>query len=246
MKTQFEEFEFESMSAKAPPVLAPLHPHVPLRVVPARAHGLRAKLVIVFRPASAEAEAVRSLRTQVQLRWFQKGPRLLAVTAPHARHGSTLLTANLAIAFAQAGQRTLLLDANLRRPRQRLLFGLQPALGLVDLLQGRGALKSAPTPIESLPNLWILGADEAPANPQGLLTHPSFMHLTESLQALYDVVLIDTPPVLEHADAQIVAALARGCLVVMRRAKTRVVELERMRDVLQTDGTTVVGATLYG
>lgn len=246
MKTHFEEFEFESMSAEAPPVLVPPHPHVPLRVVRAREHGLRARLVIVFRPDGAEAEAVRSLRTQLQLRWFQKGPRMLAVTAPHARHGCTLLTANLAIAFAQAGQRTLVLDANLRRPRQRLLFGLKPALGLVDLLRGRGALKSAPTPIESLPNLWVLGADAAPANPQGLLAQAGFAHLAESLQALYDVVLIDTPPVLEHADAQVVAALARGCLVVMRRGETRIAAVERMRDVLQTDGTTIVGATLCG
>lgn len=244
MKSQFEELE--PMSADGPPILAAAHPHVPLRVVGAREHGLKAKLVIVFRPDGPEAEAVRSARAQLQLRWFQKGARMLAVTEPHARQGSTLLTANLAIAFAQAGQRTLVLDANLRCPRQRLLFGLKPALGLVDLLQGRGSFKSAPTPLESLPNLWVLGADAPPANPQGLLAHASFMHLTESLQALYDVVLIDTPPVLEHADAQIVAALARGSLIVVRRGKTRVAEVERMRDLLQTDGTTVVGTMLYG
>ncbi len=236
----------ERMSAEAPQALVPPFAHAPLRVVRTGDLGLRARLVITSRPEGADAEAIRSLRSQLQLRWFQKGPRMLAVSAPHARYGCTLLTANLAIAFAQAGERTLLLDCNLRRPRQRLLFRLKPALGLVDLLQGRGALRSAPTPIESLPNLWVLGVDSAPANPQELLMHASFRHLTESIQALYDVVLIDTPPVLEHADAQIVAARARGCLIVTRRGKTRVAEVERMRDMLQTDGTTVVGAALCG
>jgi protein-tyrosine kinase len=236
----------ERMSADAPQALVPPFAHAPLRVVRTSDLGLRARLVITSRPEGADAEAIRSLRSQLQLRWFQKGSRMLAVTSPHARHGCTLLTANLAIAFAQAGERTLLLDCNLRRPRQRLLFRLKPAPGLVDLLQGRAALKSALTPIESLPNLSILGADSAPANPQELLMHASFTQLTESIEALYDVVLIDTPPVLEHADAQIVAARARGCLIVMRRGKTRVAEVERMRDTLQTDGTTVVGATLCG
>ncbi len=236
----------ERMSADAPQALVPPFAHAPLRVVRTSDLGLRARLVITSRPEGADAEAIRSLRSQLRLRWFQKGPRMLAVTSPHARHGCTLLTANLAIAFAQAGERTLVLDCNLRRPRQRLLFRLKPAPGLVDLLQGRGALKSAPTPIESLPNLAVLGADSAPANPQELLMHAGFRHLSESIQTLYDVVLIDTPPVLEHADAQIVAAGAKGCLIVMRRGKTRVAEVERMRDMLQTDGTTVVGATLCG
>jgi protein-tyrosine kinase len=195
-------------------------------------------------PFGEKAEALRELRTQLVLRWFTDRVSTLAVTGARKGDGASVLAANLAIVFSQLGERTALIDANFRRPAQSKLFGLNPADGLSGLLIGRSSVKDVFSPIPSFENLFVLCAGAVPPNPQELLSRVSFSYLMESAPANFDIVIVDTPPVLECADAQVVISKARGCLLSTRVNASRLADLERVKALIQPTGSSIVGAVL--
>lgn len=201
-------------------------------------------LVAAYEPFGTRAEALRGLRSQLAMRWFNEPGRMLAVVAPRAGSGCSTVAANLAVLFAQQGERTLVIDANLRAPAQQRLFGLQRREGLSDLLGGRGSLKNALCPVESFGHLSVLSAGADAPNPQELLTRLTFAYIMEAIPASFDVVIIDTPPTLEYADAQLIAARTTGCLLVTRRHDSRISDIERTRAQLESSGASLVGAVV--
>jgi len=209
--------------------------------------GLDSTLISAYKPFSPQAEALRELRSQLLLRWFDEDQRkTLAVTSPRKNSGCSQLAANLAIVFAQLGERTLLIDANFRSPLQQSLFGLGATPGLSGVLAGRAEVDEVLLGVEPFDNLTVMCAGALPPNPQELLSRVGFRYVVETAPAAYDVVIIDTPPILEFADAQIIAAAAGGCLMATRRHKTRladvslaVARMEPTRAVLL--GTAIVG-----
>jgi len=208
--------------------------------------GLDSTLVAAHQPFGAVAEALRELRSQLQLRWFNEKEHTLAICAPHKRSGCSHLAANLAISFAQLGERTLLIDANFRKPAQQSLFNATPAAGLSHLLIGRCGLDEALVPIAPFPDLKVLFAGTQPPNPQELLSRVTFRYLLETSSSNFDVVIIDTPPILEYSDAQIVAAASGGCLLAARRHKTRVADIERAREKFVPTRAAMLGTALVG
>ena len=158
------------------------------------------------------------VRTQLLIRWFNPaaGRRTLAIASPGAREGRSFIAANLAVSFSQLGQRTLLIDADFRSPRQQGIFNIADRFGLSSVLSGRADLSVA-APVAGLTGLAVLPAGPVPPNPLELLSRPSFAALLAKAQAEYDVVLIDTPPACEYADAQSVAFRAGDVLLVSRR-----------------------------
>jgi protein-tyrosine kinase len=186
-------------------------------------------LIAAHQPFSAAAEALRELRSQVLLRWSAEQRRSLAIISPRKRSGCSRLAANLAIVFAQLGERTLLIDANLRRPSQQALFGVPAGAGLSNLLAGRCELENVLKPVAPFDHLHVLCAGTQPPNPQELLGRMTFRYLLEAAPTHFDVVIVDTPPILEFADAQIVAASSGGCLMSARRHHTRLADMERAR-----------------
>jgi chain length determinant protein tyrosine kinase EpsG len=186
---------------------------------------LSAELFTMYQPFSLQAEALRALRTQLILRWFQDRSKALAVVSARGGDGCSTIAANLAVVFAQLGERTLLIDANLRRPRLHTLFSVKPDAGLSGVLAGRGYFQEVLKSVASLDNLSILCAGPTPPNPQELLSRVRFSYIMEAASAAYDVVIVDAPGVLEYADAQIIAARAGGCLIVTRRHHTRVADV---------------------
>lgn len=202
------------------------------------------RLVAAFQPFGVQAEALRVLRTQLMLRWFGERSRVLAIVSPRAEEESSLLVANLAIVFAQLGERTLLVDANCRNPVQHSLFGLKSGTGLSAILGGRSSHKDAPLPIQGFDNLSVLCAGTAAPNPQELLGRVSFAYLMETLPAAYDVVLVDTPPVLDYADAQVIAARAGGWLLVTRRHRTHARDVRQVKERLEPTGAVPLGAVI--
>jgi len=203
-------------------------------------------LVAAYRPFSATAEALRELRSQLQLRWFDDQRRPLAIVSPRRRSGCSRLAANLAIVFSQLGERTLLVDANFRRPSQQALFGVQQGLGLSDFLAGRCHLGDALTTIPPFEHLKLLCMGTQPPNPQELLGQGTFQYLLEIAPANFDVVIIDTPPILEFADAQIIAAAAGVCLLTARRHLTRLADVERARAKFEPARAVLVGTAILG
>lgn len=209
--------------------------------------GVSASVVAAYEPFSAAAEALRALRSQLMLRWFDAaaGRRTLAVVSAAAGEGRSWLVANLGVAFAQLGERTLLIDADLRRPTLHRLFGVDNRSGLSSLLLGR-ATPDAIRRVPGLRSLAVLPAGIVPPNPQELLGRPALAQLLQQYAASFDVVLIDTPPGDSCADGVVVAVRARGALMVARRHASRMAAVRRYAEQLGEAGAGLAGSVING
>jgi chain length determinant protein tyrosine kinase EpsG len=205
--------------------------------------GFSDELVAAYHPFSRKVEALRGLRSQLMTEWFSKGFKALAVVGANRGDGVSYLTANLAIVFSQLGQRTLLIDANLRHPRQNHVFALSQKQGLSDILVGRADL-SLITQIDAFNALSVLGAGTIPPNPQELLDSSAFTTLMLDVIGQYDVVLVDAPPASISADAQAVVARCGGALVVSRLNHTRLEDLDKVREQINLTLSKVVAAVV--
>jgi protein-tyrosine kinase len=202
---------------------------------------LSPELFMAHDPYSSRAEAIRSLRSELLLRHLDDRRKVIAIVSARDGEGCSAVAANLAIAFAQAGERTLLIDANLRAPRQADLFRVADGLGLSSLLSGRAPLKQAMSHAESVDNLSMLCAGPIAPNPQELLGRVAFNYVMETLPAGYDAVVVDTPPLLRYADAQIISAGAGSCVISTRANETRLNELSACKAKLVPLGVDIVG-----
>ncbi|MBT0962767.1 chain length determinant protein tyrosine kinase EpsG [Denitromonas iodatirespirans] len=206
---------------------------------------VHASVVAAYQPFSPQVEALRALRSQLMLRWFDTSAeqKTLAVTSPGRQEGRSWITANLGVVFSQLGERTLVIDADLRHPRQHLLFGVDNRAGLSAFLSGRGG----PDIIQRVPalrDLSVLPAGTVPPNPQELLARPVFAQLLGQLANEFDVILIDTPAGSLFADGQTIAVRASGALVVAQRNASRLSLLRSYTDMLRQASATVVGVVM--
>jgi protein-tyrosine kinase len=209
--------------------------------------GMGSELIAATDPNSAAVEHLRELRSQLMLRWFENDARqaALAVVSPGSGEGRSYITANLAVLFSQLGKRTLLIDADLRRPRQHKIFGLPGRVGLSSVLAGRAGW-DAVSEIKSLPGLWVLPAGATPPNPQELLARPGFGKLIQALRSSYEVILVDTPAAGNWADASTIATRAGAALMLACRDTTSVPRVSKLANDLRQFGVTIVGAVLNG
>ena len=209
--------------------------------------GLGSELIAATDPNCAAVEHLRALRSQLMLRWFENDARqaALAVVSPGSGEGRSYITANLAVLFSQLGKRTLLIDADLRRPRQHHIFGLPGRIGLSSVLAGRAGW-DAVCEIKALPDLWVLPAGATPPNPQELLARPGFAKLIQALRSSYDVILVDTPAAENCADASTIATRAGAALMLACRDATSVPRVASLAEDLRQFGVTIVGAVLNG
>lgn len=208
------------------------------------AGGFSDELVSTYQPKSKTAEFLRSIRTQLLLRWFTPEQRTLAVVGAGVADGRSYLTANLAALFAQLGEKTLLIDAALHTPRQHKIFNTPNRMGLTSVLAELEDCETATQHLPVLRNLSVLPSGPIPPNPAELLSRPRFGELLAGVSTQYDVVLIDTSAAMEHAEVQNVAVRAHGALVVARRNHTKVAELQRLVASLTDNGVEVVGSVL--
>ena len=206
---------------------------------------LARELVAAWEPHSPAVEHLRSLRSQLMLRWFENDARhaALAVVSPGRAEGRSYLTANLAALLSQLGKSTLVIDADLRYPRQHRLFGVPGRIGLSSVLAGRAG-PDACIAVADLPGLSVLPAGVVPPNPQELLARNALSHLLSALRSSYEVFLVDTPAFCGCADAATVAARAGAALVVASRDASSVRGLSEVTRGLREFGVTLVGAVL--
>ncbi len=202
-------------------------------------------LVAAYHPNSTQVEELRALRSQLMLRWFSigTGRNGLAVVSAGRKDGRSYLAANLAIVFSQLGERTLLIDADLRTPRQHKLFSLGERAGLSDVIVGRAGLEAI-TAIPGLSSLSVLPAGTIPPNPQELLGRSEFSSLLAAFGEDFGVMIIDTPAASNCADAQTVAARAGAALMVARQNTSSIPQLARFTRSLREFGVTLVGSVL--
>ncbi len=200
--------------------------------------GVSKELIAAWDPFHPVVEELRAVRTQLLIRWYnpEAGRRTLAIASPNAREGRSFIAANLAVVFSQLCQRTLLIDADFRAPRQQAIFNVPDRFGLSSVLSNRADL-SAAVPVTGMTGLAVLPAGPLPPNPLELISRPGFAALISKAQSEYDVVIIDTPAATDHSDAQAIVFRAGDALLISRKDHTRVSDTERaVRDLTDASG----------
>ncbi len=210
-------------------VLAALSQQFDYPVATGETQRLGSELVTLTDPFGARAEHFRSLRSQLMMRVFAGAGShpALAVISPDVGDGRSFCVANLAVVLAQLGGRTLLVDADLRGPRQHEIFQLDNRSGLSSILSGRSD-QGAIQPIAAVPSLFVLTAGTTPPNPLELVERASFGLLMRELTAKFDHVVIDTPAAAHGADASVIAARSGAALIVARKDKSRFSTLQEL------------------
>jgi succinoglycan biosynthesis transport protein ExoP len=200
-------------------------------------------LIVQDDPRSIRAEAFRTLRTNLQFLEVESGARSFVITSSIPSEGKTTTSANLAIALADSGAQVVIIDADLRRPKLASYMGLEGAVGLTDVLISKAELADALQPW-GRGNLVVLPAGTVPPNPSELLGSRAMASLIQTLEAEFDVVLIDLPPLLPVTDGALVSKLTRGALVVVAAGRTHKGELAGAIATLENVGANVAGVIM--
>jgi protein-tyrosine kinase len=207
-------------------------------------NGVADDVIAAYMPQSDVVEPLRALRSQIILRWFNNASRrVLAVTSAERGDGRSWLAANLATMFAQLGERTLLIDADMRHPRQHRIFNIDNSVGLSALLTGRAGREIARR-IHPQLRLFVLPAGIIPPNPQELLARPVFDVILDHFAAQFSLVILDTPAACETADAQILAANAGNAVMIARRNCTPQAKLLAAMQMFTDTGVNVIGSVI--
>lgn len=189
------------------------------------------ELVALNEPFSVRAEGFRALRSQLMMRLFGAAadqPRhAVAVISPDAGDGKTYCAANLAVALAQLGGRTLLVDADMRGPRIHEVFNLKNRAGLSGILSGR-ADKQVIQQVPGVSSLFVLPVGTTPPNPLELVERPAFGLLMRELASKFDHVVVDTPAAIYGADASVIAARCGAALIIARKDASKVGTLQEL------------------
>lgn len=184
--------------------------------LPAGDTTVSSEVLAAFGSKHPLVDGLRDVRSQVLLHWMGREParKSLALVSARRGEGKSFIAANLAVLFAQLGQRTLLVDADLIHPRQHQLFNLDNRAGLSSVLSGLAGLQAA-VPIPRLGGLAVMAAGPTPPNPRELLARPLLTSFLGQATQAFDIVLIDTPSA-ALADAQIIAAHAGATILISR------------------------------
>ncbi|HET8870709.1 MAG TPA: polysaccharide biosynthesis tyrosine autokinase [Aquabacterium sp.] len=209
--------------------------------------SLHPDLVVARQPFSDQAEAFRTMRSHLIMKMYSDpaAPRhALAILSPDSGDGKSFFAANLAVAFSQLSGRTLLIDADMRAPRQHEIFGLEDnGLGLSSILTGRAtsrAIHAAP----QLPNLYILPVGILPPNPMELIERPAFGLMLRTLLTKFDRIIVDTPAASRGADGAVIAAKCGAAALIARQDQSRLTAMQNIVNTVSMGRTQIVGAIL--
>lgn len=202
------------------------------------------KLVMLTEPRSAAAEAYRTLRTNLMFSSVDKPITTLLVSSPAESEGKSSVLANLAVTFAQGGHKTILVDADLRKPMQHEIWGQPNERGLTTMMLDNAALATPPLIDTEVPNLQLLLAGPLPPAPADLLGSQRMDEIIGVLKARAHYVLFDSPPVLAVTDAALLGSKLDGVLLIARSGHTRREHAARAREALERVHIRIVGAVL--
>jgi len=197
-------------------------------------------------PSSMAAEAYRTLRTSIQYVGLDRRIRTLQVTSPLAFEGKSTTLANLAVALANAGQQVVVVCCDLRRPRLHEFFGVKNDVGFTSVLLGQAPLSSALRDVPGTENLRILASGPIPSDPSELLSGQRTAELLSALTCEFDIVLVDSPPVLPVTDAAVLATRIDAVVVVAAAGRTKRRDLARATELLRQVEAPIIGTVLNG
>ena len=199
-------------------------------------------IISLSNPKSPEAEAYRTLRTNLQFSTVDHALQTILVTSPNAAEGKTTTVCNLAVSFAQIGKKVLIIDGDLRRPRLHTYLGLSNTVGISNVLTQNLPVQEAMK--EAMLDIQVLTCGPIPPNPAELLNSNRLKELLNQLKQHFDIILIDTPPVGVVTDAAILSTLVDGTLMVVASHQTESDQAVRAMKLLQTVGAKVLGTVL--
>ena len=207
--------------------------------------GKAKSLLALDNPADLSIEALRSLRTSLHFAMMEAKNNIIAISGPSPGVGKSFISVNLAAVLAQSGKKVLIIDADMRKGYLQTQFGLKWDNGLSDYLSGRLNLAeiTKPTKVEGLN---VITRGQIPPNPSELLMHSNFSKLVEEVSAAYDIVIIDTPPILAVTDPAIVSAHTGTTLLVARFGQNHLREIDLTRNRFEQNGIDVKGLVFNG
>ena len=200
-------------------------------------------LIVHNNPKSPAAEAYRVLRTNIQFASVDKPIKVIAVTSAGPEEGKTTTVTNLAISFAQSGNKVLLIDADLRRPRVHKSFDLPNDTGVTTVLAQHADFRTCITECK-IDNLYILTSGLIPPNPSELLSSNAMKSLIMQLREDFDMILLDSPPVGIVTDAAILSTIADGTILVVSSGKIEIEAAQRAKELLQKVDANILGVVL--
>ena len=203
-----------------------------------------ANLVTLSQPRSAASEAYRSLRTNLMFSSVESPIETLLVTSAAREDQKSVTLANLAVTFAQSGNRTVLVDADLRQPKQHEIWNLASDRGLSSMMVDDSSISDPPLQATAVDDLEVICAGELPPNPADLLGGQRMNEIIAALKQRADYVLFDSPPVLAATDAALLGIKLDGALLAIRAGETRRDHTAQARQALERVHVRVVGAVL--
>lgn len=200
-------------------------------------------LITQLNPKSPISEQFRTIRTNIQFSAIDESIQSIIVTSAGPGAGKSITAANLAVVYAQQGMKTLLIDADLRKPTVHYTFRLGNLRGLSSVLIGEATFEEA---VENgmVDELYILPCGPIPPNPAELLASNKMKQLLEFAEENYDFVIIDTPPVLAVTDAKILSQMVDGTIFVVRSGTTEKEDAKKAYELLNDGNAKIIGAVL--
>jgi len=200
-------------------------------------------LLVHEKPKSPISEAYRVLRTNIQFSSVDKPLKVIAITSSGPNEGKSTTISNLAITFAQSGSKVLIVDADLRKPTIHKLYDFRNQLGLVNILAKKEALGICihDTLVD---NLYVLTSGPIPPNPSELLQSESMKKFLDEVTEIFDIVLIDTPPVGSVTDAAILSSMVDGIILVAASGQVKIDEIKRSKELLEKVNANIIGVVL--
>ena len=201
-------------------------------------------LITLTNPRSPISEAYRTLRTNIEFSSFEKQLHTLVVTSASPEEGKSTTLANLAVTMAQAGKKVILVDCDLRRPSQHMVFGLRNDRGLTSLMIADADLANPPLQATAQESLQLLTTGPLPPNPSEMLGSKRMQEIIARLQELADVVIFDAPPILAVTDAAVLATRVDGVLLVINAGGTKREQMQKAHALLKKVNAPLIGAVL--
>lgn len=226
----------------------PVYATIPISANERSLQGKRARgdgkqhLLVVEAPADMATEALRSLRTSLHFARLEAKNNVLMISGSGPGAGKTFVSANLAAVVSQSNQRVLLMDGDMRMGSLHRVVGGRAEIGLSELISGQAELKDAIRPVASLENMHFIARGKIPPNPSELLMNARFSALINHLKPLYDLIIIDTPPILVATDAAVIGHHSGTGLLVVRFGLNQVRELALAKQRFEQNGVVIKGA----
>jgi len=213
--------------------------------IPVKKLNVNVKMITLIDSLAAGSEAFRRLRSNIEYSAVDTPQKLITITSSKPEEGKSLISSNLAVTFSQYGQKTLLIDADLRKPVIHKMFGLNRSPGLSEIVFDKVNLQDAVTKIE-IPNLDILTSGIQIPDPVDIMGSKKFRNLINEFQKAYDIIILDTPPIQVVSDVLPLAVLSDGVILIARADKTEFELIKQSRADLEDIGAKVLGTVLNG